>query len=130
MKTVSRRLQIPYRSALVLFLALTLMGLPALVPLCSGAHAAMLAKHDCCQGSRRCHTQFQRSPCCEYQPSPGGSQPFTPASQVTDSPVAGPALITDLPDLYFSAQSFLDCQDRAHQAHAPPLYLQKQSLLC
>ena len=129
MEAVSRRISNPFSSLVMLTLALTLVVLPALVPVCSGANAAMLGKHDCCKGARTCHTQFQRSPCCEYQPSPGGSQPFTPAS-LTNTPVAGPALITDLPELNFSAQRFLDSRDRSHQSHAPPLYLQKQSLLC
>jgi hypothetical protein len=130
MKAVLRRIQNHYRSVLGLFLTLTLMSLPALVPLCSGANAAALTKHDCCQGRQTCHTQFQRSPCCEYQPSPGGTQPFTAGTHYTGSPVTVPALIATLPVEDFIPKLFRESEGLSRRAQGPPLYLQKQSLLC
>ncbi|MCC7345542.1 MAG: hypothetical protein IT573_11435 [Deltaproteobacteria bacterium] len=115
--------------SLALVLAVAFLSLPALAPLCAGARAAALAKHDCCAGQKTCHNQWRRGACCEVQPDAEGlpsSSPVHPRAWGATTPV----LLATLPLLPAMPKLSFEDRDLARRAQAPPLYLTKQSLLC
>lgn len=129
MSLVSRRFHSIRSICLALVLSSAFFGLQALAPVCAGAKAAVLAKHDCCAGQKTCHTQWQRSSCCEVQPGAEGLPSSSPAKP-QDSGTAMPVLLATLPVLPSIPKLSFEGRDLARRAQAPPLYLTKQSLLC
>ncbi|MCC6274007.1 MAG: hypothetical protein IT572_11135 [Deltaproteobacteria bacterium] len=115
--------------SLALVLILAFLGLQALAPVCAGARAAALAKHDCCAGQKTCHTQWQRGSCCEVQPGAEGLPSSSPANPQSFG-AATPVLMATLPVLSSAPKLSFEDRDLARRAQAPPLYLTKQSLLC
>ncbi|KAB2841707.1 hypothetical protein F9K50_03460 [bacterium] len=126
---MSRRFHSIRSLSLALVLTLAFIGLQALAPVCVGAKAAALVKHDCCAGQKTCHTQWQRGACCEVQPGAEGLPSSSPAKH-QDSGAATPALLATFPVLPSIPKPSFQGRDLARRAQAPPLYLTKQSLLC
>lgn len=88
-----------------------------------------MAKHSCCAGSKTCHRQWRRSPCCELRGGAAAS-PWISVDKHREVIDPIPTLIGELslPSPLFD--SLREAPDLTKTLHPPPLFLSKKSFLC
>jgi len=128
---VMSRLHVKSKFFFLAFVAAFLaLGLPGLLPLCSGVGRSAMLSHPCCAGKSTCGTQFRRVPCCEFQSTSKAAQPYRDTASGSDGMTATSILTfaVNAPTILTKISTHARVDGR--HAQAPPLYLSKQSFLC